>query len=107
MNARREPRPLCDDQGPAEALRELVAADAPGLFAIVEERGVREDASITAWGLDLGDHAEVLSVDGGFRLTAQSPENAVRLFTATGDCAAHLVWVSDDRRGQRLRRDLR
>ncbi|CCH30434.1 hypothetical protein ABZ816_16855 [Actinosynnema sp. NPDC047251] len=90
-----EPKPLCDEREFAAILRDLVDGDAPRLFAIVEEYGVREDAWVAAWGIDLGDHAEVLSVDGGFRLTTEKPETAVRLFAASGGVTAHLVWVPE------------
>ncbi|WP_433273127.1 hypothetical protein ACQPZF_18210 [Actinosynnema sp. CS-041913] len=90
-----EQEPLCGEEEFASVLRELVTRDAPRVFAIVEEYRVREDAWVAAWGIDLGDRAEVLCVEGGFRLSTESPDTALRLFSLTEDVTAHLVWVPE------------
>ncbi|MBB5954155.1 hypothetical protein FHS29_000725 [Saccharothrix tamanrassetensis] len=90
-----EAKPLCGKEEFAAILRDLVTRDAPRVFAIVEEYRVREDAWIAAWGIDLGDHAEVLCVEGGFRLSTETPETALRLFSLAEDVTPHLVWLPD------------
>ncbi|WP_433263208.1 hypothetical protein ACQPZF_31585 [Actinosynnema sp. CS-041913] len=75
----------------------LVRDDAPRLFAIVEEYGEREDAEVAAYGLDFGDHTDVKSVEGDFRLRSQNPQSALAVFGhstgATGVSRLHLVWL--------------
>jgi hypothetical protein len=78
-------------------MHEVAREDAPRLFAIVEEYGEAEDARVAGYGLAYADRAEVDSVEGGFRLSSGSAEDARTLFEiSTGDEAVrrvHLVWV--------------
>lgn len=49
--------PICDEAEFAQEIAELVAAEAPRLFAVVQEYGERVDGRIAAWGLAFEDHA--------------------------------------------------
>lgn len=81
----------------AALLHEVAHEDAPRLFAIIEEYGEQEDARVAGYGLAYGDHVDVNSVEGDFRLSSQSPESALSLFeVSTGDEEVkrlHLVWL--------------
>ncbi|TQM79212.1 hypothetical protein FHX81_1509 [Saccharothrix saharensis] len=84
-------------------MHEVAREDAPRLFAIVEEYGEAEDARVAGYGLAYADRAEADSVEGGFRLSADSAERARALFEiSTGDVAVrrvHLVWLDQVHRG--------
>ncbi|MBB5800797.1 hypothetical protein F4560_000565 [Saccharothrix ecbatanensis] len=74
-------------------------ADAPRLFAIVEEYGEAEDARVAGYGLAYPDRAEVGSVEGGFRLSSESAESARMVFEissrSAGTRRAHVVWLGE------------
>ncbi|RKT53023.1 hypothetical protein [Saccharothrix australiensis] len=70
----------------------MVNDNAPRVFAVVQEYGEREDARVGAWGLAFPERAEVVSVEGTFRMGAQSPEGALRMFESPG-VRARVVWV--------------
>jgi hypothetical protein len=78
-------------------MRQLAVAEAPRLFAIVEEYGEGEDARVAGYGLDYQGRAEVDAVEGGFRLSSQSAESARVLFEvssrSSGTRRVHLVWL--------------
>ncbi|WP_433262066.1 hypothetical protein ACQPZF_28490 [Actinosynnema sp. CS-041913] len=76
-----------------EFVSEMVADDAPRLFAVVQVYGEQEDGDVAAWGLAFEDHAEVLRVGGGTRMRLRSPDRAVRLLSRAPDVSARLVWV--------------
>ena len=84
--------PLCGEEEFAQEVRELVADEAPRVFALVEEYGERVDGRIVAWGMAFNDCAEVVSVDGGLHLSLASPERAHRVFSRRRKI--RLVWVS-------------
>ncbi|MGH3768385.1 MAG: hypothetical protein ACRDS0_19850 [Pseudonocardiaceae bacterium] len=88
--------PLCDEPEFAAILEEMVADEAPRLFAVVQEYGERVDGRIAAWGLAFADHAEVVSVKRGLRMSLQAPENALRLFLLGKDIRTRLVWFNPD-----------
>ncbi|MGH3905992.1 MAG: hypothetical protein ACRDTE_17690 [Pseudonocardiaceae bacterium] len=89
-----EPTPLCDEPEFAALLEEMVADEAPRLFAVVQEYGERVDGRIAAWGMAFDDHAEVVSVGRGMRMSLQAPENALRLFKFGSHIRARLVWFN-------------
>jgi hypothetical protein len=66
------------------------------MFAIVEEYGERVDAWIAGWGMAFDDRAEVISVQGGLRMSLRSPENALRGFGFGTHIKPRLVWVNPD-----------
>ncbi|MGH3887841.1 MAG: hypothetical protein ACRDSZ_14975 [Pseudonocardiaceae bacterium] len=84
--------PLCSEQEFAQEVRELVAAEAPQVFALVEEYGERVDGRIVAWGMAFDDCAEVVSVNGGLHMSLASPERAHRAFSRRRKI--RLVWTS-------------
>jgi hypothetical protein len=87
-------RPMCDEEEFVELMMEMVAEEAPRLFALVQELGERADGRIAAWGLAFEDGpAEVVGVVPGTRMTLRSPESAVRRFSAGEHVRARLVWV--------------
>jgi len=88
--------PLCDETEFAALLEEMVADEAPRLFAIVQEYGERADGRIAAWGMAFTDHTEVVSVEHTRRMSLQTPENALRLFNLGGYIRARLVWFNPD-----------
>ncbi|MGH3924912.1 MAG: hypothetical protein ACRDTT_18965, partial [Pseudonocardiaceae bacterium] len=73
--------PLCSEEEFAQEVRELVADEAPQVFALVEEYGERVDGRIVAWGMAFDDRAEVVSVNGGLHMSLASPERAHRAFS--------------------------
>jgi hypothetical protein len=88
--------PLCDEVEFAQEIAELVADEAPRLFAVVQEYGERVDGRIAAWGLAFADYAEVVRLDSVGRLSLRSPERAVRLFSRSPHITARLVWVNPE-----------
>lgn len=88
--------PFCGETEFTELVDEMVADEAPRLFAVVQVYGEWVDGWIAAWGMAFEDHAEVVSVGGRTRLSLRSPERAVRGFGRRPDVTAHLVWVNPD-----------
>lgn len=78
-------------------VHEVAQEEAPRLFAIVEEHGERESVRVAGYGVAFEDRAEVSAVEGGFRLSSRSAENARVLFEissrSAGTRRAHLVWL--------------
>lgn len=74
-----------------------VVAEAPRLFAIVQEDA--EDRWVAAWGLDFGDGtAEVTGPEGGpgLRISTTSAERALWYFAIDRTARARLVWVQGE-----------
>ncbi|MGH3718564.1 MAG: hypothetical protein ACRDRI_06920 [Pseudonocardiaceae bacterium] len=86
--------PLCDEAEFAAEVEGLVADDAPRLFALVEEAGVRVDARIVAWGMPFADHADVVGVIRSTGRRFSSPERAHQAFSRRG--TMRLVWYNPD-----------
>lgn len=84
--------PLCDEQRFAELLAGMVADNAPRLFAVVREYGVRVDGTIAGWGLAFEDRVEVVSTDGGLRMRTASTQRAVQCFGFGTHITPRLVW---------------
>jgi hypothetical protein len=84
-------QPLCDRAEFDEEMAEMVAEEAPRLFAVVQERGERVDGWIAAWGMAFNDHVEVVR-DGGL-ISFGSAERVCWLFGLRQGVTAHLVWV--------------
>jgi hypothetical protein len=87
---------LCGEAEFNELVDEMVADEAPRLFAVVQVYGDWVDGRIAAWGMAFEDHAEVVSVDGRTHMSLRSAERAVRGFRRRPDVNAHLVWVNPD-----------
>ncbi|MGH3777247.1 MAG: hypothetical protein ACRDRR_16210 [Pseudonocardiaceae bacterium] len=88
--------PLCDEAEFTELLAEMVADEAPRVFAVVQEYGERVDGRIAAWGMAFEDHAEVVSVGNGATMNVRSPERAARTFSHRPTITARVVWVNPD-----------
>lgn len=89
--------PRCDETRFASILEQLVADDAPRVFAVIQEYGTRLDAWIAAWGMAFDDHAEVISVEGSTRMSLQTPDTALLGFhEADEHIHARLVWFNPD-----------
>ena len=78
----------------AALLDEMVAAEAPRVFAIVQEYGQRIDAQIAGWGLAFDDHAEVTAVDANQWMRLRSPAGALHGFRFGSHVTARLVWAT-------------
>jgi hypothetical protein len=79
LEPRGDEKPLCDEEEFAQEVRELVADEAPRVFALVEERGERADGWIVAWGMVFEDRVEVIGAKGGLRMTARSVDRVQRV----------------------------
>ncbi|MFI9005984.1 hypothetical protein ACIGNX_01965 [Actinosynnema sp. NPDC053489] len=78
-------------------MRELAEAEAPRLFALVEEYGEVEGTRVAGYGLAYADRADVNSVEGDFSLHSESAESARTLFEISSRSAGvrqvHVVWL--------------
>ncbi|MGH3695490.1 MAG: hypothetical protein ACRDRX_16140 [Pseudonocardiaceae bacterium] len=88
--------PLCDEAEFAELVKELVADEAPRLFAVVQEYGERVDGRIAAWGIAFEECAEVFGVDRSQHLRLPSAERAARAFSRRPQITARVVWVDPE-----------
>lgn len=84
--------PLCGEDEFAQEVRELVADEAPQVFALVEEYGERVDGWIVAWGMAFEDHVQVVGVNGALSARLPSSERAHRVFSRQRKI--RLVWTS-------------
>lgn len=75
----------------AAELDMLVRDEAPVVFALCEEIGDRVDGYVRYWGMDFGDHVEVVGALGGVHARFPSVERAYRRLTAQRKL--HLVWT--------------
>jgi hypothetical protein len=89
-------QPLCGEDEFTAIMEEMVADEAPRLFAVVQVYGERVDARIAGWGMAFADHAEVVSVERTQRITLQAPENALLIFTYGTHVRTRLVWLNAD-----------
>ncbi|WP_248783978.1 hypothetical protein [Actinoalloteichus caeruleus] len=86
--------PICDEAEFTALVRGMVDDEAPRLFAVVQEYGDRVDAQIAAWGMVFGDRAEIVLLDDGTRVSATTPESALRGFHLGPHIRARLVWCA-------------
>lgn len=86
--------PLCGEEEFAQEVHELVADEAPRVFALVEEYGERVDGWIVAWGMAFEDHVEVVGMNG-LRLHTTSAQRAQRAFGRRR--TIRLVWTDPAR----------
>lgn len=92
----RTDEPLCGEAEFTELVDEMVADEAPRLFAVVQVYGERVEGRIAAWGMAFEDRAEVISISGGTSMSLRSPERAVWGFGRRTGVTARLVWVNPD-----------
>ncbi|MFC0106462.1 hypothetical protein [Kibdelosporangium aridum] len=76
------------------AVTEMVADQAPRLFAVVLEYGEQTDAHIAAWGMALDDGAYMTTTDGKNQYALAEPDNALRYVRSHTNITAHLVWAT-------------
>ncbi|WP_406382750.1 hypothetical protein [Streptomyces sp. NBC_01618] len=76
-------------------VQDLVRETAPRVFAVVHELGDCEDGVVAAWGLAFEDRAEVVLPEGISRLSARTPESALRFFNGANGSRARLIWPLD------------
>ncbi|MGH3771602.1 MAG: hypothetical protein ACRDRW_09440 [Pseudonocardiaceae bacterium] len=88
--------PLCDEATFAALVDELVANEAPRLFALVAEFGERVNGEIAAWGMAFEDHVEIVSVEDGSSINLSSLELATHIFSHHPTITARVVWVNPD-----------
>ncbi|MET0237426.1 MAG: hypothetical protein ABW224_22445 [Kibdelosporangium sp.] len=72
---------------------EMVADQAPRVFAVVLEYGDQVDAQVIAWGMALDESAYVTTVDGSYQYLLAEPENALKYVPRKADATPHLVWA--------------
>ncbi|MGB9278772.1 MAG: hypothetical protein WCB57_01595 [Pseudonocardiaceae bacterium] len=89
--------PLCGEVEFTELVDEMVADEAPRLFAVVQEYGERVDGRIAAWGMAFEDRTEIVSVDHRMYLNLSSPQRAACLLSHRPHVTARLVWVNPDK----------
>lgn len=83
-----------------ELVNEMVDGEAPRLFAVVQEyreEGASPDGRVAAWGMAFEDHAEVVGVSDGVRMSLRKPDGATRLYGRRPEIAARIVWVEEAR----------
>ncbi len=86
--------PMCGEVEFAELLGEMVAGEAPRLFAVAQEYSNRVDGRIAAWGMAFEDHVELVCVGDRRRMSLRSPERATCLLSHRPYITARLVWVT-------------
>jgi hypothetical protein len=84
--------PMCDEEMFVSILDEMVADEAPRMFAIVQEYGERVDARIAGWGMSFDDRAVAFDTEGTI-MKLQAAENALRGFGFGSHIRPRLVWV--------------
>ncbi len=72
---------------------EMVADQAPKVFAVVLEHGAQLDAQIAAWGIALDEGAFMTTVDGRSQYALAQPENALRYIRHRPEVTPRLVWT--------------
>jgi hypothetical protein len=85
-------RPFGTEEEFAEAVSGMVTEEAPRLFAVVQELGVRVDARIAGWGLAYEDHVDVLGVGSSVHRGGSRPEDMLRYFHRQDRITARIVW---------------
>ncbi|GAA3857451.1 hypothetical protein GCM10022243_23670 [Saccharothrix violaceirubra] len=72
-----------------EFARELAVEEAPGLFAIVDQYD--NEGQVAGYGLEFGDRAEFVTVEGDFRLSGVDAHGIVDLYGRMVDADVRLV----------------
>ncbi|SMD26464.1 hypothetical protein [Kibdelosporangium aridum] len=86
------PESLSDDEKFNSLLVEMVADQAPRVFAVVIEHGHREDAAIAAWGIAFEDSAYMVTANGNNHYSLAAAENALNYVRIDPRTTPHLVW---------------
>jgi hypothetical protein len=88
------PKPFADRAEFAGLVAEMVADQAPRVFAVVLEYGERVDAQIVSWGIALDGGAYMTTVDGRNQYSLADPENALKYVPRRPGTTPHLVWAA-------------
>lgn len=88
--------PLCGEAEFTALINEMVAEEAPRVFAVVQELGDRADARIAAWGLSFADRAVAYS-HRGTMMTLSSADRALFVFERGSRLRPRLVWLPSER----------
>lgn len=86
--------PDSDDADFNTAVAEMVADQAPRVFAVVLEYGEQVEAEIAAWGMALDDYAYMTTADGKTQYLLAEPDNALRYVRNRTNITPHLVWAT-------------
>lgn len=86
--------PLGDAQTFAALLAEMVADQAPRVFAVVQEYGDRLDGRIAAWGMAFDESVAVFGTSGTMFVSPRSPEDMTDRFRGGADVTPRVVWAS-------------
>ena len=86
-------RPLGNEEEFGKLLAEMVADQAPRMFAVVQEYGERIDGRIAAWGMAFDEHAAVVDVRGNVFISTESAEASLRRFELGREITPRVVWV--------------
>ncbi|WP_143231025.1 hypothetical protein [Actinosynnema sp. ALI-1.44] len=85
-------QPLCDADEFDELILQVVANEAPRVFAVVAEYGTRVDARCVAWGMAFEKAAYAVSIDGRRQFLLENPDAALKYFKVVGSVTTRLVW---------------
>ncbi len=88
-----------DGPDSAKDVAEMVADQAPRLFAIVLEYGTGIDARIVAWGMELDEGAYMTTVDGRRQYALADAEGALGYIRGNPDTTPRLIWVAPSTHG--------
>lgn len=86
-------KPLGNEAEFSQLLAEMVADQAPRVFAVVQEYGERIDGRIAAWGMAFDELAAVVDVRGNVFISTDSAESSLRRFQLGSDITPRVVWV--------------
>ncbi|RSM83217.1 hypothetical protein DMH04_24115 [Kibdelosporangium aridum] len=75
-------------------VNEMVADQAPQVFAVVLERDDQSDATVAAWGMSFDDQAYMVKANGNSKYFLADAENALAYIHRTDNATPQLVWVN-------------
>jgi len=85
--------PACGPEQYEVLVAEIVAESRPRLFAVFRDIGERVDGEVAAWGLDFGDHVQIVGCDGVPRTPWRSAEAALGSCGRGRGVTARVVWA--------------
>ena len=85
--------PLGDAEAFSALLAEMVADQAPRVFAVVQEYGDRLDGRIAAWGMAFDESVAVFGTSGNMFVSPRSPEDMTDRFRAGAGVTPRVVWA--------------
>jgi hypothetical protein len=94
-NSTVEPSDTSDSTDFTAVIAEMVADQAPRLFAVVMVHGEQVDMQVAAWGMAFDDYAYMASADGKNQFFLEQPENALRYIRPDVGAKPQLIWVTN------------